>query len=206
VLRRSGAAHLAHAPGRPLPEVDARHGPTGIPRALLLKAEAEAALKGTGIEFGRPPGSLGGAPAGGNGERPEEAGEGREPIDPSAARAAADVRKRRGIERGKGEAPETALAAHARSLDASGLRALILELALARGAYFAWSTKYSERVTAAASAYGVDLAAIEKASGSHRGAQVAQRGRRRRSRIRLLREQRRRRRCPTSAAASTGFR
>ena len=185
--------------------------PTGIPHALLLKAEAVAALKGAGIEFGRPPGSPGGAPAGGNGERPEDAGEGREPIDPSAARAAADVRratignilaaivaaaearpaddstfgslifdamahggyhdavadtvKRRGLERAKGEAPETALAAHARSLDARGLRALILELALARGAYFAWSTKYSERLTAAASAYGVDLAAIEKASG-----------------------------------------
>jgi ParB family chromosome partitioning protein len=195
--------------------------PNGIPHALLLKAEAVAALKGAGIEFGRPPGSPGGAPAGGNGERPD--GEGREPIDPSAARAAADVRhatignilaaivaaaqarpaddptfgslifdamahggyhdavadtvKRRGLERAKGEAPETTLAAHARSLDARGLRALILELALARGAYFAWSTKYSERVAAAVSAYGVDLAAIEKASGeqiaSRRAARAA---------------------------------
>jgi hypothetical protein len=49
-------------------------------------------------------------------------------------------------------------------LDARGLRALVLELALARGAYFAWSTRYSERLTAAASAYGIDIATIEKAS------------------------------------------
>ena len=184
--------------------------PTGVPHALLLKAEAVTALRAAGIEFGRPPGSPGGAPAGGTGERPEDAGEG-ERIDPSVARAAADVRRatisnvlgaivvtaearpaddpmfaslifdamahggyhdafadtvnRRALERAKGEAPETTLAAHARSLDARGLRALTLELALARGAYFAWSTKYSERLTVAASAYGVDLPAIEKASG-----------------------------------------
>ena len=77
--------------------------------------------------------------------------------------AIADTVKRRGLERAKGEAPEAALAAHARSLDAKGLRALVLELALARGAYFAWSTRYSERLTAAASAYGIDIATIEKA-------------------------------------------
>jgi hypothetical protein len=46
--------------------------------------------------------------------------------------AVADTVKRRGLERAKGEAPELALGAHARSLDARGLRALILELALAR--------------------------------------------------------------------------
>jgi ParB family transcriptional regulator, chromosome partitioning protein len=89
--------------------------------------------------------------------------------------AIADTVKRRGLERGKGEAPETTLTAHARSLDARGLRALILELALARGAYFAWSTKYSERVTAAASAYAVDLAAVEKASGEQIAARRADR-------------------------------
>jgi hypothetical protein len=36
--------------------------------------------------------------------------------------AVADTVKRRGLERAKGEAPEVALGAHARSLDARGLR------------------------------------------------------------------------------------
>jgi ParB family transcriptional regulator, chromosome partitioning protein len=89
--------------------------------------------------------------------------------------AISDTVKRRGLERGKGEAPEAALGAHAGLLDAKGLRALVLELSLARGAYFAWSTNYSERLTAAASAYGIDIPAIEKASADEIAARQAER-------------------------------
>jgi hypothetical protein len=93
--------------------------------------------------------------------------------------AVTDTVKRRGIARAKGETPEAALAAHARSLDAKGLRALILELALARGAYFAWSTRYSERLTAAAAAYAIDVAAIEKTSAEQIASRQAERDRKR---------------------------
>jgi ParB family transcriptional regulator, chromosome partitioning protein len=70
--------------------------------------------------------------------------------------------KRRGLPRAKGETAEAALAAHAVSLDEKGLRGLVLELSLARGAYFSWATRYSERLSAAAGAYGIDVPAIEK--------------------------------------------
>ena len=76
--------------------------------------------------------------------------------------AIADTVKRLGLTRANGETPDEVLGAHARGLDAKGLRALILELSLARGAYFAWSKAYSERLVAAAAAYSVDIPAIEK--------------------------------------------
>lgn len=78
--------------------------------------------------------------------------------------AVAEAVKRRGLERDKGLAPETVLKAHAERLDDPGLRALVLELAVGRGAYFAWSSKHSERLAAAAAAYGVDVAAVERAT------------------------------------------
>ncbi len=93
--------------------------------------------------------------------------------------AIADTVKRRGLERGKGEGPESALAAHARSLDARALRALVLELAIARGAYFAWSTSYAERLTAAASAYDIDIPTVEKKSAEEMAARQADRAVRR---------------------------
>ncbi|WP_242392134.1 ParB/RepB/Spo0J family partition protein [Anaeromyxobacter oryzisoli] len=207
--------------------------PTGVPHALLLKADALAALEQAGVEFGRrlkAPASAPGTPDGLSADTSGEAGQDpSEPVDAAAARAAALVRrvtisnvlaaivaaaearpaddptfaslifeamahggyhdaiadtvKRRGLERGKGEAPETTLTAHARSLDGRGLRALILELALARGAYFAWSTKYSERTTAAAAAYAVDLDAIEKASGDQIAARRAERAARKAKKV-----------------------
>ena len=195
------------------PKLTLATDPAGVPHALLLKAEAIAALEQAGVEFARPRRVVPGADDAsvpGEGAPDQHAGDGRASTDAVAARVAADHRratignvlaaivgaaearpaddatfarlifeamshggyhdaiadtvKRRGLERTKGESPEITLTAHAQSLDARGLRALVLELALARGAYFAWSSKYSERVTAAASAYGVDLAAIEKAS------------------------------------------
>ena len=78
--------------------------------------------------------------------------------------AIGDTVRRRSLDRAKGEPAEAALAAHGRSFDAGGLRALVLELAIALCAYFAWSTKYSERLTAAASAYGVDIFSVERTS------------------------------------------
>ncbi|WP_242343664.1 ParB/RepB/Spo0J family partition protein [Anaeromyxobacter terrae] len=85
--------------------------------------------------------------------------------------AVADAVKRRGIEREKGATPEAVLSAHASGLQGAALRALVLELAIGRGAYFAWSSKYSDRLTAAAAAYGIDIAAVEKTTAE----QVAQR-------------------------------
>jgi ParB family chromosome partitioning protein len=76
--------------------------------------------------------------------------------------AVADAVKRRGLAREKGVAPEAALAEHATALSGAGLRALVLELAIGRGAYFAWASKYSDRLTAAAAAYDVDITAVEK--------------------------------------------
>jgi ParB family chromosome partitioning protein len=188
--------------------------PSGVPHALVLKADALAALKRAGVE--RVQGRREATTARGTCTGPSEAGDeleqplerDREPTDPAAARVAAALRhatisnilgaivaaaearsaddstfarlvfdamaqggyheaigdtvKRRNLDRAKGETPETALAAHARSLDARGLRALVLELAIARGAYFAWSTKYPERLTVAASAYDVDIAGVER--------------------------------------------
>jgi hypothetical protein len=56
--------------------------------------------------------------------------------------AISDTVKRRGLDRPKGAAPGITLARHAESLDANRLGSLILELALARGAYFAWSSTW----------------------------------------------------------------
>lgn len=90
--------------------------------------------------------------------------------------AVADAVKRRGLEREKGFSPEAALTAHANELEGSALRALVLELAVGRGAYFAWSSRYSDRLTAAAAAYGIDVAAIEKATAEELAQRRAERG------------------------------
>jgi ParB family chromosome partitioning protein len=90
--------------------------------------------------------------------------------------AVADAVKRRGLERQKGFAPEAVLTAHASELDGSALRALVLELAVGRGAYFAWSERYSDRLTAAAAAYGIDVAAVEKATVDELAQRRAERG------------------------------
>lgn len=76
--------------------------------------------------------------------------------------AVADAVKRRALARDKGVTPEAALTEHATSLSGAGVRALVLELAIGRGAYFAWASKYSDRLTAAAAAYDVDITAVEK--------------------------------------------
>lgn len=76
--------------------------------------------------------------------------------------AVADAVKRRGLARDKGVTPEAALTEHATALSGAGLRALVLELAIGRGAYFAWASKYSDRLTAAAAAYDVEITAVEK--------------------------------------------
>lgn len=90
----------------------------------------------------------------------------------------ADAVKRRELEREKGAAFEAVLTAHASGLPGAALRALVLELAIGRGAYFAWSSRYSELLTAAATAYGIDIAAVEKTTAE----QVAQRRAERRAR------------------------
>jgi hypothetical protein len=70
------------------------------------------------------------------------------------------------------------LTAHASGLQAqrAALRALVLELAIGRGAYFAWSSRYSERLTGAAIAYGIDIAAVEKTIAEHVAQRRAERG------------------------------
>ncbi len=78
--------------------------------------------------------------------------------------AVVDAVRRRGLERDKGLAPEAVLKAHAAELDGPGIRALVLELAVGRGAYFAWASRYSDRLTAAAVAFGIDVSAVEKAT------------------------------------------
>jgi ParB family chromosome partitioning protein len=90
--------------------------------------------------------------------------------------AVVDAVKRRGLEREKGLAPEAVLKAHAAELDGPGIRALVLELAVGRGAYFAWSSRYSDRLTAAAAAYGIDVAAVEKATEEELEQRRAERG------------------------------
>jgi ParB family chromosome partitioning protein len=90
--------------------------------------------------------------------------------------AVADAVKRRGLEREKGSSPEAVLTAHASELDGGALRALVLELAIGRGAYFAWSSRYSDRLTAAAAAYVVDIGAVEKATADELAQRRAERG------------------------------
>jgi ParB family transcriptional regulator, chromosome partitioning protein len=90
--------------------------------------------------------------------------------------AVADAVKRRGLEREKGSSPEAVLSAHASELDGGALRALVLELAIGRGAYFAWSSRYSDRLTAAAAAYAVDIGAVEKATADELEQRRAERG------------------------------
>jgi ParB family transcriptional regulator, chromosome partitioning protein len=97
--------------------------------------------------------------------------------------AVADAVKRRGLEREKGFAPEAVLTAHASELDGSALHALVLELAVGRGAYFAWSSRYSDRLTAAAAAYGVDVAAVEKATADELAQRRAERGARKSKKV-----------------------
>jgi ParB family chromosome partitioning protein len=90
--------------------------------------------------------------------------------------AVADAVKRRGLERKKGDTAEAVLTGHASGLQGAALRALVLELAIGRGAYFAWSSKYSERLTAAAAAYGIDIAAVEKTTAEQVAQRRAERG------------------------------
>ena len=90
--------------------------------------------------------------------------------------AVADAVKRRGLEREKGFSPEAVLTAHASELDGGALRALVLELAIGRGAYFAWSSRYSDRLTAAAAAYEIDIGAVEKATADELAQRRAERG------------------------------
>jgi ParB family chromosome partitioning protein len=93
--------------------------------------------------------------------------------------AISDTVKRRGLERPKGEAPGVMLARHAESLDANRLRSLILELALARGAYFAWSSTYPEDLTAAAATYAIDIPTIAKTTAGELAAKRAERAQKR---------------------------
>jgi ParB family chromosome partitioning protein len=95
--------------------------------------------------------------------------------------AVADTVKRRRLERPKGELPMVILTRHADSLDAKGVRSLILELALARGAYFSWSTTYSDDLSAAAKTYRVDIDAIATSTASELEAKRADRAQKRRS-------------------------
>jgi ParB family transcriptional regulator, chromosome partitioning protein len=75
-----------------------------------------------------------------------------------------DTVKRRAGKVPKGEQPATALAQLAGQLDAAGLRALVLELCLSRGAYFVMaSEKYPHDLARAIEAYGIDARAIGKA-------------------------------------------
>jgi hypothetical protein len=69
---------------------------------------------------------------------------------------------RRGRPEGRLHRPSATLARHAESLDSRGLRSLILELALSRRAYFARSSTYSEDLTAAVTAYAIDIASIAR--------------------------------------------
>jgi post-segregation antitoxin (ccd killing protein) len=95
--------------------------------------------------------------------------------------AVADTVKRRRLERPKGEFPVVTLTRHADSLEAKGVRSLILELALARSAYFAWSTSYPDDLSAAAKAYGVDIDAIAKITAAELEAKRVDRAHKRRS-------------------------
>jgi ParB family chromosome partitioning protein len=90
--------------------------------------------------------------------------------------AVADAVKRRGLEREKGATPEAVLTAHASGLQGTALRALVLEPAIGRGAYFAWSSRYSERLIAAARAYAIDIAAVESTTGEQVARLRAERG------------------------------
>ena len=90
--------------------------------------------------------------------------------------AVADAVKRRRLDREKGAAPEAALTSHASGLQGAALRALVLELAIGRGAYFAWSSKYSDRLIAAAAAYDIDIAAVEKTTAEQVAQRRAERG------------------------------
>lgn len=193
-----------------LPKLTLATDPGGTPHALILKAEALAALEQAGVETAGLKNTIDGAPdrqPAGHGGSGLDRGAPSAPTDPSAMRAAAQLRrttvsnilaavtvaaesrpdedatfarlifdcmagggyhdaindtvKRRCLPRGKDETQGAVLAAHAEQLDARGMRALILELALARGAYFTYATAYPERLVAAAAAYDIDIAAIE---------------------------------------------
>ncbi len=64
----------------------------------------------------------------------------------------------------------------ARAALGSALRALVLELAVGRGAYFAWSSRFSDRLTAAATTYRIDVAAVEKETTEQLAQRRAERG------------------------------
>jgi ParB family chromosome partitioning protein len=73
------------------------------------------------------------------------------------------VKRRIGSKRPKGEHVTTTLEAHGASLGAAALRALVLELAIARSAfYIAADAKYPRTVARAIELYGIDAMSIEK--------------------------------------------
>ena len=74
-----------------------------------------------------------------------------------------DLVKRRIPKRTKGEHPSTTLASHVASLTPASLRAVLLELAVSRSAYYLTSDKYPSDLARAIELYAVDAAAIEKA-------------------------------------------
>ena len=74
-----------------------------------------------------------------------------------------DLVKRRIPKRTKGEHPSTTLVSHVASLTPASLRAVLLELAVSRSAYYLASDKYPSDLARAIELYAVDAAAIEKA-------------------------------------------
>ncbi len=74
-----------------------------------------------------------------------------------------DTVKRRLGKIPKGEQPATCLAEHSFALPPTGLRGLLLELCLSRGAYYVMvGDRYPRDLTRAIEAYGIDASAIEK--------------------------------------------
>jgi ParB family chromosome partitioning protein len=75
-----------------------------------------------------------------------------------------DTVKRRIGKVPKGEQPATSLAAHVAGLSPAGVRALLVELCLSRGAYYVMAgDKYPRDLARAIELYGIDVSAIEEA-------------------------------------------
>jgi ParB family transcriptional regulator, chromosome partitioning protein len=73
------------------------------------------------------------------------------------------VKRRLGPKRAKGEYGPTALQEHLQDLAPAALRALLLDLAISRSAFYvAQDAKYSRYLHQAIDAYNVDASAIEK--------------------------------------------
>ena len=86
------------------------------------------------------------------------------------------VKRRIGSKRPKGEHPNTTLESHVLGLTPAGLRALVLELAISRSAYFvAGDKKYPRDLQRAIELYRVDANSIEKTVSDELGAKRAAR-------------------------------